>query len=68
MAVLARDVLRELIASNVQTIDHFNWVSQLRYYWKYDEIGRLCMNAELKESEVETGATKSTTDNNNFTN
>lgn len=37
--VVARDVLNNLIGANVQDIDNFNWMSQLRYYWKYDDIG-----------------------------
>lgn len=37
--VVARDVLNNLIAANVQDVDNFNWMSQLRYYWKYDDIG-----------------------------
>lgn len=37
---IARDVLNALIAAQVKDIDNFNWMSQLRYYWKYDDIGR----------------------------
>lgn len=37
--ILARDVVDALIDVAVVDVDNFNWVSQLRYYWKYDDIG-----------------------------
>lgn len=37
----ARDIVKYLVDTNVRTIDEFNWVAQLRYYWKYDTVGKL---------------------------
>lgn len=36
----ARDILAALIDAAVVDVDNFNWISQLRYYWKYDDIGK----------------------------
>lgn len=35
----ARDTLNTLIDAAVMDVDNFNWISQLRYYWRYDDIG-----------------------------
>lgn len=35
----ARDILNTLIDVAAVDVDNFNWISQLRYYWKYDDIG-----------------------------
>lgn len=40
---LARDILNALIDAAVVDVDNFNWISQLRYYWKYDDIGIYCV-------------------------
>ena len=36
--VHARDVVENLQHANLQTIGDFEWVSQLRYYWKKDDV------------------------------
>lgn len=38
---IARDILQHLIDTDVHDLNHFNWTSQLKYYWKYDDIGNL---------------------------
>lgn len=37
--VHAKDVVRKLVDEQVQSIDHFNWISQLRYYWVGESNG-----------------------------
>lgn len=41
---IARDILSNLISTNIIDTDNFNWISQLRYYWKYDDIGMVSHN------------------------
>lgn len=36
-----RDIVKYLCDKQVQNISDFNWVAQLRYYWKFDEVGKL---------------------------
>jgi len=33
----ARDVVKYLTDMRITTIQDFDWMSQLRYYWKVDE-------------------------------
>ena len=35
--VHAKDVISELVKKNVQSIDEFDWIAQLRYYWEEKE-------------------------------
>lgn len=36
----ARDIVKYLGDKRVASVDDFNWVAQLRYYWRYDEVGK----------------------------
>lgn len=38
--ILARDIVKYLVDKNVCNIDDFNWVAQLRYYWRFDDVGK----------------------------
>lgn len=43
----ARDIVKYLCDKKVSSVDDFNWVAQLRYYWRYDDEGKLkCGPAE----------------------
>lgn len=37
---LARDIVKYLCEKNVNDVADFNWVAQLRYYWRFDEVGK----------------------------
>lgn len=37
----ARDVVKYLIDVNVENITEFDWISQLRYYWRETESKKL---------------------------
>lgn len=39
--IVGRDVLQHLIDKDVDSTSAFDWVLQLRYYWKYDDVGML---------------------------
>lgn len=36
----ARDIVKYLCDKRVASVDDFNWVAQLRYYWRYDDVGK----------------------------
>lgn len=37
----ARDILKFMCDKNVVDSGDFNWMSQLRYYWKIDDTGKM---------------------------
>lgn len=43
----ARDVVGNLRDENVQSVNDFEWISQLRYYWNRDELWVRAVNAEF---------------------
>jgi dynein heavy chain len=45
--VHARDIMKKLIDSEVSSINDFEWMSQLRYYWENDELTIRIVNAEF---------------------
>ncbi|XP_035980517.1 dynein heavy chain 1, axonemal isoform X4 [Fundulus heteroclitus] len=45
--VHAKDVLSKLMEEQVTTIDDFEWISQLRYYWIKEDLYIQDMNAEF---------------------
>lgn len=38
--IQARDIVKYLVDKDVQDAGNFDWASQLRYYWKFDEVGK----------------------------
>lgn len=48
----ARDILHTLIDASVVDVDNFNWISQLRYYWKYDDIGMYTSSTRLQLNTI----------------
>ena len=45
--VHARDVVQNLVSSNVLQVTDFEWVSQLRYYWESEDINCRMVQASL---------------------
>jgi len=41
--VHAKDVIRKLVEDRVEEPNHFNWISQLRYYWTDDNCFVRCI-------------------------
>ncbi|KAG2427037.1 hypothetical protein HYH02_014682 [Chlamydomonas schloesseri] len=46
--VHARDVVAEMIADKVATVDDFSWQSRLRYYWEKDTMEVRMLNAQCQ--------------------
>jgi len=45
--VHARDIMKKLIDSEVSSINDFEWMSQLRYYWEEEDLRIKIVNAEF---------------------
>jgi dynein heavy chain len=45
--VHAKDVVRKLVEDRVDEINHFNWISQLRYYWTEDNCFVRCIQTNF---------------------
>lgn len=45
--VHAKDVIRKLKEDRVEDINHFNWISQLRYYWTDDNCWVRCIQTNF---------------------
>jgi dynein heavy chain len=41
--VHARDVVKDLTAKNIQSIDEFDWTAQMRYYWEEKDVLKVKM-------------------------
>jgi dynein heavy chain len=46
--VHARDVVKNLIDLKVNSVNDFEWISQLRYYWERDDLRVKIVNANFK--------------------
>ncbi|KAF4731501.1 hypothetical protein FOZ62_002057, partial [Perkinsus olseni] len=49
--VHARDVVSDLVKNNVESADEFDWLSQLRYYWKEPNSFRRVDTGEMNAKE-----------------
>jgi dynein heavy chain, axonemal len=45
--VHAKDVIRKLVEDRVEDINHFNWISQLRYYWNDENCWVRCIQTNF---------------------
>ena len=45
--VHAKEVVRKLVDERVSDINHFNWISQLRYYWTKDDCYVRCIQTDF---------------------
>lgn len=45
--VHAKDVIRKLVEDRVEDINHFNWISQLRYYWNEENCWVRCIQTNF---------------------
>ena len=45
--VHAKDVIRKLVEDRVEEPNHFNWISQLRYYWTDDNCFVRCIQTNF---------------------
>lgn len=45
--VHAKDVIKKLVDERVEDTNHFNWISQLRYYWTNDDCYVRCIQTNF---------------------